>query len=139
MELEDWKMTYEEKISSQMELLMSRHDLAEAEMSSLASVNAQLLGHANPRQKIKYVDSMKKENLKLKREVLELQSSTHSQKTQLAKLRRDLESLRPVPSTGGLELSWPLRAKVAKNARVDSSNIVGEYEDDSFAVLQNGF
>jgi hypothetical protein len=60
-------MTEEEDMLSRVEVLMKHRSLAENEMEKVSEINAALMGHQNVRQKIKYVDNIKRENMKLKK------------------------------------------------------------------------
>ena len=55
-----------ESLSSQKEFLKKRYNSAYQEISKLWGENAKLLGHQNPKQKIRIVERMSAENRKLK-------------------------------------------------------------------------
>ncbi|KXS20798.1 hypothetical protein M427DRAFT_345419 [Gonapodya prolifera JEL478] len=100
---EEQRMELEENMRDQLELIMKKHTLADREMSKLNEINAHLLGHQNTRQKIKYVDQIKKENLRLKKETVDLSTANQKYRIRIMKMERDLEALRsitnPVTST----------------------------------------
>ncbi|KAJ3341785.1 hypothetical protein HDU93_004169 [Gonapodya sp. JEL0774] len=95
-ELEEQKMELEETMRDQLELIMKKHNLADQELKQVTEINAHLLGHQNTRQKIKYVDQIKKENLKYKQEHVDLTSKLQKCRIRIMKLERDLEAVRAV-------------------------------------------
>lgn len=97
------------------EMLMKQRSLAETEMEKISEINSALMGHQNIRQKIKYVDNIKRENLKLKKvsqrprkaygsrsntgrndpqENVELGTAAQKQRITILKLQRDLDALK---------------------------------------------
>ncbi|TPX36212.1 hypothetical protein SmJEL517_g01502 [Synchytrium microbalum] len=91
------RLEIEETLRSQVQLLMSKSGLAEAEMGRLAEINADLLGHNNARQKIKHIAQLKEENVRLKKENLVLAKQRDELRRKTLVLERDVESIRPVP------------------------------------------
>ncbi|XP_069812907.1 hyaluronan mediated motility receptor-like [Dendropsophus ebraccatus] len=66
--------------------LLSEHGAAQVELNKLSDTYAKLLGHQNPKQKIKHVMKLKTENAQLKQELIKL-------KAQFSKEKRTLEKL----------------------------------------------
>ena len=54
-------------IVEEMRSLVARNVLAEEESDRLSKINAEILGHANPTQKIYYLDRVRKELAETKR------------------------------------------------------------------------
>ena len=57
---ESYREAYQ-SIAEEMRNLVARNNLAEDEANRLSQFNAELLGHANPTQKILYVDRIRRE------------------------------------------------------------------------------
>jgi len=53
--------------TTQAELISSQGALNSLEMEKISNLNAELVGHSNYRQKIKYVSNIKQENLMLRK------------------------------------------------------------------------
>jgi hypothetical protein len=53
--------------TTQAELISSQGALNNLEMEKISNLNAELVGHSNSRQKIKYVSNIKQENLALRK------------------------------------------------------------------------
>lgn len=60
-------MTEEEDLLGRVEVMMKQQSMTETEMEKISEINSALMGHQNIRQKIKYVDNIKRENMKLKK------------------------------------------------------------------------
>ncbi|KAJ8254673.1 hypothetical protein GJAV_G00195910 [Gymnothorax javanicus] len=99
-ETEAWRGRYEElyakvkpfqeqldSFAAERNALMNENGATQEELNRLADAYARLLGHQNQKQKIKHVVKLKEENMGFKQEVLRL-------RTQVGKLKKDLEQLR---------------------------------------------
>jgi hypothetical protein len=60
------------EFENQLQLLNQRGQLSNSEMKKIGDMNADLFGHSNNRQKIKYVSQLKEENVALKKVTLSL-------------------------------------------------------------------
>ncbi len=58
------------EFENQLQLLNQRGQLSSSEMKKIGDMNADLFGHSNNRQKIKYVAQLKEENVALKKVTL---------------------------------------------------------------------
>ena len=52
--------------ASQSEIISNQGALTNSEMEKISNLNAEVAGHSNSRQKIRYVSNIKQENLTLK-------------------------------------------------------------------------
>ncbi|XP_035682488.1 hyaluronan-mediated motility receptor-like [Branchiostoma floridae] len=70
--------------------LLSQTTVAQGEMKRLADQYANLLGHQNQKQKIRHVQKLQQENVKLKQEVTKLREESTKHKRQTQKLQDKL-------------------------------------------------
>ena len=63
---------------SQLQLLNLRGKLAETEVQKIASLNAELFGHTNAKQKIKHVAQLKEDNVNLKKVMIDNEECAYS-------------------------------------------------------------
>lgn len=68
-EAESWKDAYQELLREAQNLL-ARNAVAEEEANHLSQVNAEILGHRNPMQRIYYVDKIRRELADTKHKLL---------------------------------------------------------------------
>lgn len=90
---------YEEaytQLSHQFSLLISRNALAEDEVSYLSSVNASLVGHTNPYQRIRHVDKIRRELGETKQSLLEACLERDEALQENGNLREELNSYRAI-------------------------------------------
>jgi len=65
LKYEELKQEYLEAIKT-LEIAQEKGSVTEDEFKRIADMHASLFGHNNNKQKIKYIDQIKQENLKLK-------------------------------------------------------------------------
>ncbi|KAL1914855.1 uncharacterized protein VTP21DRAFT_7947 [Calcarisporiella thermophila] len=85
-----------EELENKVHLLMEKYSLVDGELSKLNGLNAQLAGHQNLRQRIRYVSKLKEENLRLKKENLELGRAKDQSRIRIMQLERELEAYKAV-------------------------------------------
>jgi hypothetical protein len=61
----------QDALSSQLAFFSTNYKQAFEEMKRLTSINANLMGHSNSQQKIRYLDKLKEERLKYKEVTIE--------------------------------------------------------------------
>ncbi|KAI9022608.1 hypothetical protein DFJ74DRAFT_100498 [Hyaloraphidium curvatum] len=137
-ELEESRMTEEEDMLNRVEVILKQRNLAEHELEKISEINSSLMGHQNARQKIKYVDNLKRENLKLKKDHVELTATTQKQRILILKLSRDLEALKA--TSGGMHKSRS-RSRVGRAALSSRQGMDGSFamsHSTSFAEFVDG-
>ena len=85
-----------EQMNWQVEWLKSNYTLAYQEMNKMLNTNAQLAGHQNIRQKIRYVQQLKEDNIALKREKLVLAKARDGFCRKVDQLERELEAYKVI-------------------------------------------
>ncbi|RUS15675.1 hypothetical protein BC937DRAFT_92147 [Endogone sp. FLAS-F59071] len=98
-ESESRRTEIEEQLQSEVRFLMQKHSLAWDEMERVNGINAELMGHQNPRQRIKHVHKLKDENIALKKDNLALGLLRDEQRRKIMSLEREVESLRALGPT----------------------------------------
>jgi hypothetical protein len=73
-ELTRVNLEMQQEFESQLQTLAQRGKLNQHEIKKLGELNAELFGHSNNRQKIKYVAQLKEENIVLKKVIESLNS-----------------------------------------------------------------
>ncbi|PWN47992.1 hypothetical protein IE53DRAFT_412649 [Violaceomyces palustris] len=76
--------------------LLSRNRLAESEAASLSALNAELLSHNNPNQKILYMDRVRRELDSAKQEVTALSLELEDQRDLNIRLQAELDKYRSI-------------------------------------------
>lgn len=69
-DLSTTNVAMQSEFENQLQLLNQRGQLSSSEMKKIGDMNADLFGHSNNRQKIKYVAQLKEENVALKKVIL---------------------------------------------------------------------
>ncbi|KAJ1650510.1 hypothetical protein IWQ61_008703, partial [Dispira simplex] len=94
----------QEELANQMEhqvqFLQKNYNAAYKDMVKAQGLNAQLAGHNNLKQKIKYITQLKEENQTLKRNELILEKTRDTLRRRVMHLERDLEAYQAVGITG---------------------------------------
>ncbi|XP_025086988.1 hyaluronan mediated motility receptor-like isoform X2 [Pomacea canaliculata] len=105
-QIDSWKNKYDElyfrvepfmeqldAFAAERELLLGQRQQDEAEVAKLMEKCAKLLGHQNHRQKIQYINKMKDEFMKCRKEKEELKGKVAKQNNAIQKLERRLQIL----------------------------------------------
>ncbi|KAJ1674351.1 hypothetical protein EV182_003454 [Spiromyces aspiralis] len=95
-EAESEKNAMAERLKWQIDWLKSNYALAYQEMNRLMTDNSQLAGHQNLRQKIRYVERLKEENIDLRREKMTLAKARDEWRSKASQLERELEAYKAV-------------------------------------------
>jgi hypothetical protein len=75
------------------------------ELSKVNKINAKLVGHHNPKQRIQYHYKVKEENTQLKKQVVELQSKITKMELENKRLKHDINVFGPVDKENTLNSS----------------------------------
>ncbi|KAJ1972463.1 hypothetical protein H4R35_004661 [Dimargaris xerosporica] len=88
------------ELETQVQFLRKNFALAYEELSKAQGVNAELAGHHNVKQKIRYISQLKDENQRLKRDKLSLEKTRDSLRLRIMHLERDLEAYQVIGISG---------------------------------------
>ncbi|KAJ1978353.1 hypothetical protein H4R34_003234 [Dimargaris verticillata] len=88
------------ELEAQVQFLRKNFVLAYEELSKAQGVNAELAGHHNVKQKIRYISQLKDENQRLKRDKLSLEKTRDSLRLRIMHLERDLEAYQAIGISG---------------------------------------
>ncbi|KAG4083779.1 hypothetical protein H8356DRAFT_967473 [Neocallimastix lanati (nom. inval.)] len=111
LKYDELKQEYLEAIKT-LEIAQEKGSITEEEFKHIADMHAELFGHNNNKQKIKYIDQIKQENLKLKSNNATLSVRNKQLTRQALALEKELDAFRAIP--GG-------RKKIGHYARSISS------------------
>lgn len=106
------------ELVDQTKLLVERNALLEEEKAELSALNAELLSHNNPNQKIMYMDRVRQELDEKKRENLALRMELERAEEERKELERELRGYKSVD----LPLGRRPRAEVTRVARVEEGH-----------------
>ncbi|KAH8828293.1 hypothetical protein DL96DRAFT_1555749 [Flagelloscypha sp. PMI_526] len=83
--------THFHTLKDQVDSLSARNDLAQGEAEKLSKLNAQILGHGNPAQRIMYVDKIRQELSQCKQDLLQAKKVIDSQKSTNSALQNEVD------------------------------------------------
>ncbi|KAJ3296085.1 hypothetical protein HK104_001981 [Borealophlyctis nickersoniae] len=138
-ESERSKRELEESYATQLDLLRMRGELKQDEVKKLGELNAELFGHANNRQKIKHVATLKEENLKLKADTLNLTRQVEQYRARVNSLQRELDSQRALNTYGpGKKVNGVGRVRAALAAQAQNEENQGPLADEEKKENKSG-
>jgi chromosome segregation ATPase len=119
LKYEELKQEYLEAIKT-LEIAQEKGSVTEDEFKRIADMHASLFGHNNNKQKIKYIDQIKQENLKLKSNNATLSVRNKQLTRQALALEKELDAFRAIPSS---------MKKVGHYTRMMPSSVLSEKEN----------
>ena len=90
----------QDDFESKLQLLSQRGVLNQNEMKKITDLNAEIFGHSNNRQKIRYVAQLKDENLALKKENMRLVQSREDFKKKWMALEEENSAVKTLGGGG---------------------------------------
>ncbi|TFL02437.1 hypothetical protein BDV98DRAFT_603640 [Pterulicium gracile] len=113
---------------AEAEALVSRNELAETEAEKLSKLNAEIIGHANPSQRIMYLESIRQELADTKQNLLVSQRSHKAASVANAELKKELGVYKSVSgpsktSTSFTRVSRSPLADLNRQNSLDSQSI----------------
>ncbi len=109
------------EIEDQISLLSAEKEFGESEIRKLSEENAKLVGHQNPKQRIRYHYQVKEENIQLKQEVQRLKTQLQKTESQCKTLQKEMGVLLPLDNkenlsaTNKLSLTGSFQTPVHRN------------------------
>ncbi|ORX64336.1 hypothetical protein BCR32DRAFT_129752 [Anaeromyces robustus] len=97
LKYEELKQEYHEAIKT-LEIAQEKGSITEDEFKRIADIHASLFGHNNNKQKIKYIDQIKQENLKLKSNNATLSVRNKQLTRKALDLEKELDAFRAIPT-----------------------------------------
>ena len=94
-----------EYLIGEVQRLSAIQGVSFSELSKVNAINAKLVGHHNPKQRIQYHYKVKEENTKLKKEVAELQAKVSKIELENKRLKHDINAFGPVDKENTLNSS----------------------------------
>ena len=133
-EAESWKDAYEELLHEAQSLL-ARNTIAEEEAGRLSKVNAEILGHRNPMQRIYYVDKIRQELAETKHKLLMSTRDQEKARDENQTLKNELFMYKSivVPADGKPRTALTRVNRIPLSSRLSEENIPAKALDEKIS------